>query len=209
MRIASLAILAILAAGAVAMAAIQTEDVPYAEIKGEHWDLDFQARLPQRIVVADKDGTEKAYWYVLYVVTNKSGEVRDFVPQAVMLTNTGKIARDGLYPAVLAKVKEAYRVPQIKTSVEMMGPLKAGEDEAREGIFIFPEADVKTDSFTIFVTGLSGEFVIREVPAAGGNGATEQQVFRKTMQMEYDFPGDTVNLAEDKVYLVGQNWIWR
>jgi len=207
MRIVTLGLLAVLAAGA--LAAIETEYVPLDQIKGEHWDFKFDIRLPQRIVLTGKDGNEHAYWYLLYTVTNPDKVAHDFVPQALMFTGAGKVAHDGLYPNVLAAVKKQYRLRDLKNSVAMMGPLKAGEDEAQDGIFIFREADPKMDRFKVFVTGLSGEFTVRMIPAAEEGKAPKEIVLRKTMQLCFDFPGDDIDLSADKVYLSSQKWIWR
>jgi len=207
MRIVTLGLVAVVAAGA--LAAIETEYVPLDQIQGEHWDFAFDFRLPQRIVMADKDGTEHAYWYLLYTVTNPDRVAHDFVPQAVMFTDVGKVITDGLYPEVLAEVKKRYRLRSLRNSVEMMGPLKAGEDEAQDAIFIFREVDPKMDRFKVFVTGLSGEFTVRTIPATEEGKEPREIVLRKTMQLSFDFPGDDVDLGADKVYLSSQKWIWR
>ena len=91
----------------------------------------------------------------------------------------------------------------------MMGQLKAGEDEAQDGVFVFPEKDPEMDHFKVFVTGLSGEFIVKTVPAAKEGDAPKEVVLRKTMQLEFKFPGDDVQLNIDKIYLKSQKWIWR
>lgn len=207
MRMAIVALVTLLAAGMVA--AIDTEFVPYEQIKGEHWDFQFQFRLPQRVVMTGPDGEEAAYWALLYTVTNPDKVAHEFVPQAVMFTDVGKVVPDGLYPAVLEKLRERYNLRELANSVAMMGELKAGEDEARDGVFIFPEADPGMDRFKIFVTGLSGEFVVRVIPATSEGEEPREIALRKTMQLVFDFPGDEVDLDADKVYLVEQKWIWR
>lgn len=207
MRIVTVMLVTVLAA--VAAAGIDTEFVPADQIQGEHWDFQFEFRLPQRVVVADRDGNERAYWALLYTVTNPDKVAHGFVPQAVMFTDGGKVVHEGLYPGVVAELKKRYRLSELKNSVEMMGQLKAGEDEAQDGVFVFPEVDTKTDKFQIFVTGLSGEFVVKTIPAAEEGKEPKEVVLRKTMRLLFDFPGDEIDLAADKVYLVGQKWIWR
>jgi hypothetical protein len=64
------------------------------------------------------------------------------------------------------------------------------------------------DRFTLFVTGLSGEFTIRAIPAGEGE-QPKQVVLRKTMELVFKFPGDDVELNRDKVHAVSQKWIWR
>jgi hypothetical protein len=126
-----------------------------------------------------------------------------------MFADTGKLGRDGIYPAVVEEVKKRYGLKELKNSVEMVGSLKAGEDEAQDGVFVFPEMEPKMDKFTIFVTGLSGEFIVRQIPAAKEGEQPREAVLRKTLQLVFDFPGDTVDIQADKVYLAGEKWIWR
>lgn len=225
MRSVSVALAAVLLATALAVAAIETEEVPLDSIKGGQWDLGFTFRMPQRIVLRGNSGEAEAYWHLLYTVTNKTEKARNFVPQAIKFTNNGKVARDMLHPQVQKLVKAQYRLGELKNSVEMMGPsdtknaegkptaikpsLKAGEEEARDGIFIFREVDPKMDKFSVFVTGLSGKFIVREIPAAKEGEKPREVVLRKTMRLDFSIPGDDVKISEDKVYLLEQKWIWR
>ncbi|MBN2583088.1 MAG: hypothetical protein JXL80_08470, partial [Planctomycetes bacterium] len=71
------------------------------------------------------------------------------------------------------------------------------------------EVDPQMDGFKVFVTGLSGRFVVRTVPAAAEGGEAQEVVLRKTMELEFSVPGDDVKISEDKVYLLKQKWIWR
>ena len=59
------------------------------------------------------------------------------------------------------------------------------------------------------MTGLSGKFVIREIPAAKEGEKPKEVVLRKTMRLDFSFPGDDVKISDDKVYLLKQKWIWR
>ncbi|NLX58558.1 MAG: hypothetical protein GXY74_05655 [Phycisphaerae bacterium] len=225
MRSLTVALAAVLAVAALAFAAIETEEVSLESIKGEPWDLDFTFRMPQRIVVKGDEGQAEAYWFMLYTVTNNTGEARVFVPQATLFTNNGKVAYDVIRPDVQEAVKQQYRLAELKNSVQMMGDanekaeegqelkikpsLKAGAEEAQDGIFIFREVDMQMDGFKVFVTGLSGRFVVRTVPATAEGEQPEEVVLRKTMELDFSVPGDSVRISEDKVYLLKQKWIWR
>lgn len=207
MRTLFVALLVVFAAGTVV--AIDTEFVPFEQIKGEHWDFQFKFRLPKRVATTDAKGVEHAHWAILYTVTNPNKVAHDFLPDAVMFTDAGKTASDGLYLTVVEKLRKQFRLDVLKNSVQMMGQLKAGEDEAQDGVFVFPEIDPEMDHFKVFVTGLSGEFIVKTVPAAKEGDAPKEVVLRKTMQLEFKFPGDDVQLNVDKIYLKSQKWIWR
>lgn len=207
MRIVFAGILALFVAGTVA--AIDTDFVPFDEIKGQHWDFQFEFKTPRRVVTVDKDGAEHAFWALVYTVTNNDKVARDFQPAATLFTDTGRVAHDNLYPAVVEKVKADFRLDELADSVKMMGPLKAGQDEARDGVFVFPEVDPRMDEFKIFITGLSGEFIVKTIPAAKAGEAPKSIVLRKTLLLVFKFPGDEVDLSADKVHFAGQKWIWR
>lgn len=207
MRIVFAGILALFVAGTVV--AIDTDFVPYDQIKGQHWDFQFEFKTPKRVVITETDGTERAFWTVVYTVTNPDKVARDFQPAAILFTDTGRVVLDNLYPAVVEKVKADYRLDELANTVQMTGPLKAGQDEARDGIFVFEEVDPRMDQFTLFIAGLSGEFVIKTIPAAKAGEEAMNVVLRKTMQLVFKFPGDDTNLNQDKVHFAGQKWIWR
>jgi hypothetical protein len=196
---------------AAVFAAIEIESVPADSIKGDpdHWTLDFAPRTPQRIELTKPDGTKEAYWYFLYVVTNNTGEARNFAPAAVCLTEHGKVAHDGIYLDVLAAVQKQYHLDNLKNSIGLLGSLKAGTDEAQQGIFIFPEVDPTMKKFQIFVVGLSSEFVLRDVPGPKPEDKPTVAVLRKTMELDLACPGLDPSRGLDKCYLSGQKWIWR
>jgi hypothetical protein len=249
MRILSLALAVALTVGAVVLAAIETEQVPLASIKGENWTFDFTFRPIQRLEITNADGTKQAYWYLLYVVTNNTGRAREFVPEATMFTDNGVAIRDGIYPAVVAEVKKMYRLKNLKNSVDMMSQksveepaggkgkteaatdkaataespataekaktveqqpsLKAGEDEAEQGILVFQENDPRMKGLKLFITGLSGEFIVRDLPSADPAQKSVAAVLRKTMELTYKCPGLDPVRNETACYLDGQKWIWR
>ncbi len=217
-----LAVAAVLSLGLLVQATeiIETERVPVEAKMGEEWTLDFQARTPQRIVMVDREGNRQAYWYMVYVVTNETGEARDFIPNAVMFTDTGKFIRDGIYPSVVEAVKRQYRLNELKSSVEMLGRpaeegqerlpnLKEGLEQAQQGIFVFPAVDERINSFKIFVTGLSGEFIVQEVPSVKEGEDPQMVVLRKTMELRYAVPGDETRNDTVTVQPQGKRWMWR
>lgn len=216
-----LAVIGIMALGLAVQATevLDTEEVIQGEKCGEEWTLDISFRTPQRIVMAREDGTKEAYWYVVYVVTNRTGQARDFMPVATLFTDGGKLSRDGMYPAVVAEVKRQYRLNELKSSVEMMGPppeegqdrqpnLKDGPEEAQQGIFVFRAGDERVNNFRIFVAGLSGEYVIRELPPVKEGESPKSIILRKTLALEYAVPGDET-AGQASVNLLNKSWIWR
>jgi hypothetical protein len=217
-----LAVVAVLSMGmgAGAMEVIETEYVNPLELVGENWTLDISLRPPQRIVMTNAAGEREAYWYVVYLVTNRTGRARQFMPGATVLTDTGKFIRDGSFPAVVEEVRKQYRLSELKSSVAMLGAppaegeerrpnLKDGEEEAKQGIFVFPAGTERINSFKLFITGLSGQFIIREIPSAREGQETVPVVMRKTMEIEYAVPGDETRLDRVTVHQLKRRWMWR
>jgi len=140
------------------------------DVKGEAWTLDFQYEAPTPIVVTTPGGDAEVYWYVVYTVTNNSREDRDYVPAFTLFTDTAKVSRAGVYPAVFEAIKKKRKVAFLENPVNLVGKIRPGLDNARTGVAIFAPLDRKTDRFTIFVGGLSGQYLERprvgETPAA-------------------------------------------
>lgn len=208
MRTTSLALTTLLIVAAVAVGAIPTVQVPGEKILGESWMFKIDFRTPQRVVMDNGDGRQ-AYWVMLYTVTNTDNVAHQFIPSAIMFTDSGKVVNDVVVPEVVAKIKAQYGLAELSNSIEMIGPLKAGADEATDGIFIWPEVNKEMDRFKLFISGLSGEFIVREIPSAEEDGDPMAVVLRKTLQLDFIFPGDTVDLERDEVYLTGRKYIWR
>jgi hypothetical protein len=93
----------------------------------------------------------------------------------------------------------------------MTGKVLPGEDNARTGVAIFAPLDRGTDYFRIFVEGLSGEYVERPNPAATAETPEDEKVIRlrKTLVLEYKFPGDEWWLNADQPIFVSKTWTWR
>ncbi len=211
-RIVVVSLAALLVLGVAVLATVETESVPADTIKSGpdgHWTLDFAPRTPQRLELTRADGTKEAYWYILYVVTNNTGQARDFAPAAAMFSEHGKVAHDGLYLDAQAAVQKLYHLDNLKNSVGLLGSLKAGIDEAQQGIFIFPEVDPDMKKFQVFVTGLSGDFVLRDIPGPKPEDKPITAVLRKTMELDFACPALDPSRGLDKCYLSGQKWIWR
>jgi hypothetical protein len=189
-------------------------------IKGEKWNLDFQFDRPQPIVVTGPTGEKQIYWYVLYTVTNKTGQDRTFVPVFTLFADTAAVSRAGLYPSVFDAVKKLRRPKFLENAVQMMGKLLVGEDNARTGVAIFPPLSFKTTKFTVFVEGLSGEFIERPNPVAPPQAAADKPEevkpdadkvvrLRKTLVLTYTLPSENWMKNLDQPIFQCKKWTWR
>lgn len=146
------------------------------------WELSLEPSLPMRINVDGRD-----YWYMLYTVTNNTGQDIDFLPEIVRVneidtelpeekvsqqpTAAPTVTVDPAIVGVSARVYQAIAQrhakthPFLVTPVQAIGRLLQGRDNARSSVAVFPALDPRVSNFTFYFGGLSGEKIIRPNPA--------------------------------------------
>ena len=203
--------------------AIDTADPDVVDpnlIKGEKYTLDFQFDRPEPIVVTGPTGEKQIYWYVFYTVTNRTGQDRLLVPVFTLFADTGAVSRAGIYPTVFDAIKKLRKPKFLENAVQMIGKVLVGEDNARTGVAIFAPLSFKTTKFTIFVEGLSGEFIERPGPAAQPQAtpaklpeakaeADKATRLRKTLALTYTLPSENWMTTLDQPVFKEKKWTWR
>ncbi|MBC8108902.1 MAG: hypothetical protein H7Z14_20120 [Anaerolineae bacterium] len=178
------------------------------------WELKFDHSKAKRIVVeVPGSSTPQAFWYMTYTVSNPTDQEQNFLPEFEMLGRDGKVIRsdNNISPKVLDAIKIRERNKALQGAVEIGGPLRAGEDQAKEGVAIWREPDTRMGTFTIFVSGLSGEIA----PLKDDNGQPVKDkddqpiILRKTLEATYQVPGDEVYPGEDAVNEKSEGWVMR
>ena len=221
--VASMLCLGLCLAPAAALAADYPEPSPYPI----SWELDFQHDKPKRIVVTIPGQGNRAFWYMTYTVTNNTDEDRMFLPVFEMVTRDGKVHRSdkGVPLRVFEEIKrlERARYPFLQPHYKVVDTLRVGEDQAKDGVAIWPEPMSEMGNFSIYVSGLSGETVtmkmVNGVPvrvkpentALELKGVDEKDVIilRKTLQLNYVVYGDEVYPGLDEVNVRPQAWVMR
>ncbi len=149
------------------------------------WELKLDPTPPMRITVDVGKGPQ-TFWYLLYTVTNNTGEDVDFHPEIVRVNEieseapaeqavsqpatAPKITVDpaivGVHPAVFKKIQEAHKRthPFLKQPVDAIGKLLQGKDNAVTSVAVFSDLDPRVSQFTIYITGLSGEQITKPNP---------------------------------------------
>jgi len=191
------------------------------------WELTFQHDKPKRIVVALPGVGNRAFWYMTYSVTNKTDQDQMFLPVFEMVTKDGKVHRsDKDVPLrVFEEVKrrERARYPFLEPHPKVSGTLRVGEDQAKDGVAIWPEPMTEMGNFSIYVSGLSGETVTMKMVdgapvrvkaeniALELKGVKEEDVviLRKTLQLNYVIYGDEVYPGLDEVNVRPEAWVMR
>ncbi len=182
------------------------------------WVLDF-AFKPVRMVTVEIPGKgRKQVHYLLYRVTNRTGEPRMFVPQFTMITRTGdrpgdtvKRLEDGVIPQAV-KVIQAREIPEnpvpLLGAVQSTGIIptageKEGIDDAVYGVAVWDNVDPEADAFSIYVRGLSDGY--QQVSAPDGGEPTTKY---KTLRMDFTRPGDARKLNEREIFLADPPYEW-
>src|SRR5688500_19520488 len=61
------------------------------------WELNFEHGKPKRIEVQDaKSNAPRAYWYMMYQVTNNTDNEQPFLPAFELVTEDGRVIRNDI-----------------------------------------------------------------------------------------------------------------
>jgi hypothetical protein len=195
----SAALLALLAVSAFAA-------FPKPSVYPISWELTFKHALPRRIVVSIPGKSEpQAFWYMTYSVQNDGKEEQMFLPDFELALQDGRVIRsdDNISPAVFDAIKHQTDNSLLLPYLKIAGILRVGEDEAKDGVAIWPEPMPRLEHFSIFAQGLSGEAVTIQGPK------NKPIILRKTLELNYIFRGDEFYPDQTKVDQNAEDWIMR
>ncbi len=200
-------------------------DYPEPSPYSVSWELKFEHGTPKRIVVTVPGEVPQAYWYMTYKVTNNTGSEQLFLPTFELLTKDGEVIRSdkGVSPRVFDSIKQQEGNTFLERRTKLVGTLRQGDDQAREGVAIWKEPSPEMGAFSIFVTGLSGEattykLVDGKLVKIDPRHAAEEmkdvpkdqlQTLRKTLMINYVVYGDEKYADRDEVTAKGQKWVMR
>lgn len=185
------------------------------------WDLKFQHSVPKRIVVTTPGTTiPVAYWYISFAVTNLTDHEQQFLPVFEMVTGDGKVIRsDKKVPsAVFDEIKKRERKSSLEPLEKISGRLLLGEDQARDGVAIWPEPSTRMGTFDIYVGGLSGESIfmkdgeevaVKDWTKTSDEDRKKLKTLYRTLHLTYQIPGDEIKPEEDIVLPKGDEWVMR
>jgi hypothetical protein len=182
------------------------------------WELKVTHSDPKRIVVQiPGEAVPKVFWYITYSIVNKSdpgdptAAEQVFYPIFVMRTDDGKLinGNDGVHPAVFDAIKAAEKNKYMEEPTLMGGKMLIGEDQRRDSIAVWPEANQRMGGFTIFASGMWGE----SAPARDSQGNVlkdpkgEPIMLHKTLMLGYHVDGDLTHF--DRVRKTAEEFIMR
>ena len=197
-----------------AAAAVEQNDPDKVDpnlIKGETWTFDLRFDHPQPLVVTTPGGEKEVYWYLVYTVTNRAAEGKTYIPTFTLFSDAATVRRAGVFPTVFEAIKKNRKIRFLENAVKMHGKVLPGLDNARTGVAIFAPIDRRTDRFTIFCEGLSGQYIERPNLKAKPDAPADEKLIRlrKTLAITYKLPGDKWWLNQDQPIFISKKWTWR
>lgn len=167
------------------------------------WSFDFKPRALQLYV---DSATGEGYWCLTYTVTNLTGTDRQWMPKVEMLDDQGRIHSAGrsVSPSITKAVKELLGNPLLEDQFQVIGPLRHGRDNAKDGLLIWSAEPCDATELTIFVRGLSGETETVEDPMT-----KSPVVLYKTARLEYRVPGNVKDKPMAQIAAESRDWVFR
>lgn len=212
-----LAIPALCAATAVFAQAPASQPTP--AIASSAWSLNFKFQDPQRLsVLLPGEAVPTVYWYMLYTVENTTDREIDFHPGFEVVTDKLEVikADRGVSPEAYQAVFRRAKDPTLLPPEKIAGRILRGQDRARHGVAIWKDVNAQTKSFTVYVSGLSGEIARWKNPAVDPNkpeGPDNQRYFllRKTLAVPYNLAGSEESRAAAVPQRIAdkQRWVMR
>jgi hypothetical protein len=199
----------------------RAEAFPKPSINRVSWELDFTHGTPSRITVkVPGSDAPKAYWYMPFTVTNNTNDEQEFLPVFDLVDDKGNVHRsDQNIPAqVFDAVKRQEGKKLMEPLAKVSGRLLVGPDQARDSVAIWPEPLDRMGSFSIFVSGLSGEAVWvkgdKVIPLSKADWTKMKPedagtILRKTLEIQIQVPGDEFYQGRDPVIKKGERWVMR
>ncbi|MFI4911987.1 MAG: hypothetical protein ACIAQZ_10015 [Sedimentisphaeraceae bacterium JB056] len=205
MRFKNVALLFVLTASFV-FAAPRPSLAPEAGI----WTLDVVYTHPAQYAVKDNDGNSQIYWYTVLSMTNNSGQDVPFYPKFELMTDTWQIKTSDtgitkpIYDA-LKKMNEGS-FPFLETMDEVDNMILQGEDNSVDLLVVWKDFDLEAKGVKFFFGGLSNETSVVE---AEKDGETVKYYLQKTLELDYDVPGDEKKRQSQELVFDIQKWVMR
>lgn len=188
------------------------------------WQFDFMPLGVIRPISVQLPGEEtlRTFWYLRYRITNDTGQDRRFIPSFDLCTNTGQLFTDRttVPKAVYDAIKELHNQPLLESLAEVTGQVLEGEDNAKDGVAIWPDIDPAAGKLEVYIGGLSGDqrrlklpitvTMTRELP----NGETvtiktDEVVLHRTLLLEFGLPGEAAARQNTPAVQLKKRWMWR
>jgi hypothetical protein len=185
LMVAGLAVVAATWTAPAAIAAPEPAPIP------KRWQLDIKASPLRMALVQTPNGAARSYFYMTYLVTNNTASDILFAPAFELTTDEGVVLRSGRdVPFEVTKaIIERLGNPMLEDQIGIVGNLLRGEENAKEGVVIWPMPTHHCNELAVYAAGFSGETATMELPNPQ-TGELERKLLRKTLMLRYRAPGE-------------------
>ena len=188
---------------------VQVKRLPNIQDKEGIWVLDFSFVTPRLITVDIPARGRRICWYMMYRVSNHTGEARTFIPDfELVTTDKSHVSHD----QVLPKVQEAIRILEdpsgrldLKNSVTIASqPIPPSLPNAAPiwvpGVAIWDDVSPEATRYSVFVSGLSNGWSIDD----------RGVIRRKTLQLNFKRLADRYYQdSRDIRFVPPFEWVYR
>lgn len=164
-----------------------------------------------RLATVDVAGVgRRAFYYLTYKVTNTTGQDLLLAPAFDLATDGGAVIRSGRdVPAdVTHQIMAELDRPLLLDQIGILGMLLQGEENAKEGVVIWPANNLQPGEVIVFAGGFSGETKTVEIPDPK-SGEMTKATLRKSLMLRYDTPGEQRRRDSTPFPVNEQRWIMR
>jgi len=190
----------------VVLVALPCAAAPEPDPVPQRWEFDVEFGPLQTIEVEipllDESGQEvrdetgsalterRGYFFLTYLVTNHTGDDRLFAPHLELGADDGSLVTSGLDvpPEATRAILRELQNPFLEDQISIIGKIQQGEENAREGLAVWPITDYMVDEVVVYAAGFSGETDVLEWKDPESDEPIKV-ILRKTYEMRYTTPG--------------------
>ena len=107
----------------------QAVSAPQPKVVSSDRELKIKYQVPQAVLLRVPGEVQaRVFWYMLYTVTNQTGQDRIYVPNFVLYTDSGQILHgaQSVSPSVFQAIELRYHNPLLDDVGAMTGMLRPG-----------------------------------------------------------------------------------
>lgn len=199
---AALATIAALSA-TLSLGAVSPGDHPTPSPVPIYWELDYEPGELRMYI----DDSGQTWWYFTYYVENNTGDDRIWAPIHTLFTDAGEILRSGedVPPRVSRQILARFGNPLLETQNQIIGDILQGEENALEGLVVWPARNLNVTDVSLFVAGISGETAEVSDPL----DPQRKIIMQKTLQRDYVVPGEPSARGDDPALFQEERWVMR
>lgn len=211
MTLKNLLISALMLAAAVLTVAFAGGLAPEPSAVAKRWQLqaDFG---PLRVFSTTTDSGPRTFYYLTYKALNRTGQDVIFAPSFDLVDGSGSVVKSGrsvpdsVNKAIMARLGNTL----IQDQITILGTILQGEENAKEGLVVWPCENFRPGEVTIYAAGFSGETAQVKAPGLKDEKGNDVIVtLRKTRQLTFKNPGELSNRGDTPIDLADAKWIMR